>query len=334
MNTVREITADDFGKWDDFLRKSPQGSIFHTIAWNQMLVETDPRLAGFLPLANFDKDGNILAGLVIPYRLVAGRKVADRPTFGYGGPVLADSLRYTERHHAYSSHTAVVGLLEALESDFDFVRFWNAPDIWDVRSYMFQLWKLRAVYTHQWTCAPIDEAWARIKPEWQSLIRTREQSDQLKVDESGQYDAVYISLASRGKDALAPEVIQKRLQWLRSTGNGQLYVLGNASGRALAMTLAILSRENESVYLWHTVSEGNASQVLPALFWQLYASLAGNFKRIDLGPSDGIAISQLKDALGCNLLPTFLASYCGGGQGTSRRKGESKLEGESPVGGE
>jgi hypothetical protein len=49
MNVVRQLTPDEYETWNELVLRSPEGSLFQTIAWNQMLCETDPQMEGFFP---------------------------------------------------------------------------------------------------------------------------------------------------------------------------------------------------------------------------------------------------------------------------------------------
>src|SRR5512145_2801875 len=114
MNTVRQLTQEEYEKWDEFVARSPQGSLFQTIGWNQMMCETDSQLEGFLSLVSFDEKGVMQAGIIICYRRISGKKVVDLPMFGYVSPILAAELDYADRQHTYRNYSILAELVKRL----------------------------------------------------------------------------------------------------------------------------------------------------------------------------------------------------------------------------
>ncbi|GEM_PF-2445145 len=314
MYTVRELKPDEGEKWDAFIAKSPQGSLFHRLEWNRMLVETDPHLDGFLPLVCVDKNDQFLAGLTIPYRLDSSRRLACPPFFGYVTSLLADSLRYVERRHTYASYSALVDLANGLAARIESACLRNSPDFWDIRAFMFLEWKIQTVYTHELTFA--DNAWEKVSPDLQKIIQAGQGKYSLKPAVSDEFDETF---AARNLQIEAG-VLKPRLAWMRTTETGRLFALTDPQGRPVALTLAVLSQPDRRAYLWGTACvEGDDSTILPVLFWQVCAALAADYPRLDLGYSANIQLSQAKDRLGGRLLPTFVTSYSAGSKKPSGR---------------
>jgi hypothetical protein len=305
MYTVRELQSDEHEKWNAFLAKSPQGSLFHTLEWNQMLVDTDPQTSGFLPLLCVDKNDAILAALTVPYRLDSDRRIADRPFFGYTTPLLADSLRYADRHHTYASYSALVDLTKSLVKQIGLLQLQNSPDIWDIRSYMFNAWKIDTVYTHELSLA--EDLWQKIDAALQTSILQNEEKYSLHADSTGKWDEAF----AKYHPQIHAEILKKRLAWMRATGTGRLFALTDSQNHPLAFTLAMLSQPDQRTYLWGTfcMDAKTESDILPALFWQVCATLKSDCPRLDLGYSANIQVSQIKDKLGGRLLPAFITSY-------------------------
>lgn len=91
----------------------------------------------------------------------------------------------------------------------------------------------------------------------------------------------------------------------------KLVTVTDKSGTELAIALFALSRENRTIYLCKIIPlvKGIEGDILPSLIWQSYLSFGAGFERMDLGNSTNMSISKIKDRLGCNLTPTFIAKY-------------------------
>jgi hypothetical protein len=304
MNIVRQLTPDEYETWNEFVRRSPEGSLFQTIAWNQMLCETDPHLGGFLPLVSLDDKG-IQAGIIVCYRNSSGKKISDLPLFGYVSPILSSALNYADRQHTYGNYLILTDLLKKLKEEIEYVRLENSPEIWDIRSYSFQSWNIETTYTHILKQTDLTEAWKRIDPEVQKAIDSAEQKFTFREDEKYEYLQRFVKLSGGG------EVLQKRIDWLRSRGLCRLYVVADRTATMLGMTLTILSRENSTVYLWGSMCDGSKleNEVFPYLFWKSYEELADEFPCMDLGGSGKFSVGLIKDKLGCEPTPRFITTH-------------------------
>jgi hypothetical protein len=305
MYTVRELKPDEHEKWNAFLARSPQGTLFHRLDWNQMLVETDPQTDDFLPLICVDKEDKILAALTVPYRIASNRRLAGSPFFGFSTPMLADSLRYAERHHTFASYSALVDLTKALVEHIPTVRLQNSPDIWDIRAYMFNAWKTGTVYTH--VLVHTEDGWQNVDPDLQTNIQRLDGKLCLEIAADEKWDDIFAAQNPQ----INAEVLKKRLAWMRHTGTGRLFALTNSLGQPVSFTLAMLSQPDGRAYLWGStcLDAKTELQIMPCLFWQVCASLATEYSQVDLGYSSTIQVSQIKDKLGGRLLPTFVTSY-------------------------
>lgn len=319
MYNVRELKPNEHEKWNAFLANSAQGTLFHRLDWNQMLVDTDPQTDGFTALACMDKNEDLVAALTIPHRLASSQRSAGSQFFGYVTPLLADSLRYAERHHTYSGYSALADLTKGLAEQIGNVRLNNSPDIWDTRSFMFNAWQIETIYTHEWFHT--DDAWGKVSPGLRSVIQQGEKKFTLQVSADEKWDNLFASRNPR----IDSTVLKKRLAWMRGNGTGCLYALTDSQNQPAAFTLAMLSQPDRRAYLWGTAcTDAKAeSETLSVLLWQVCAALASDYPRVDLGYSANIQVSQVKDKLGGRLLPTFITSCSKEGKsGKSQQDGE------------
>jgi hypothetical protein len=194
-----------------------------------------------------------------------------------------------------------VDLTKELVERISAVRIHNSPNIWDIRSYMFNQWKIKTVYIHEFHCT--EDAWGRVSPDLQPILQQGAEKFSLQVSADEKWDSLF---AARNPQ-LDAAVLKKRLAWMRANGTGRLYALTDPQGQPVAFTLAMLSQPDGRAYLWGTSSpDANTEAVL---LWKVCSALAVDFPRVDLGYSANIQTSQMKDKLGGRLLPTFVTSY-------------------------
>lgn len=303
MNIIRQLDPDEYETWNRFVASSPQGSLFHTIEWNQMMRETDPQMGGVLPLVSLGDKG-IQAGIIVCYHGLSEKRMVDPPMFGYTSPILAPDSNYADRQHTYRNYSILADLLKKLMSEVDHVRLANSPDIWDTRPYTFQSWEVETAYTHIWERTSLIEAWNGIDLELQKNLHTAEQKFVFEAGTEEHFQQ-FIKLAG-GRD-----VLQKRIDWLRKRDLCRLFLVNDQQRSKSGMTLAILSRENRTAYLWgSTCNDMNSgNEILPYLFWKSYEALAEEFPRMDLGESGKSNVGLMKDKLGCEPVPRFITTY-------------------------
>jgi hypothetical protein len=207
--------------------------------------------------------------------------------------------------HTYGNYLILTDLLKKLEQEIEYARLENSPEIWDIRSYKFQSWNIETTYTHILKQTDLTEAWKRIDPEVQKAIDSAEQKFTFREDKKYEYLQRFVKLSGGG------EVLQKRIDWLRSRGLCRLYVVTDGMDMKVGMTLAILSRENRTAYLWGSVCDDPKleNEILPYLFWKSYGVLAEEFPRMDLGGSDKYSVGLIKDKLGCEPTPRFITTH-------------------------
>lgn len=314
MPLVRQLNADEYQAWDKFVTDSPQAGLFQTIKWAQFLCETDEQGLMFLPLASIEDD-KFSGGIVVCYRKGHGSTIVDPPLFGYNGPALAPALDRPDRDHTYSVYSVLAGLLNGLEEKIESITLVNQPEIWDTRAFMFQSWHTDTAYTHIWHCPDRDEAWKQIQPDIQKSIRASQNSLTFKAVDDEIHIQKFIELIVQqrpitGMQKIQPAVFHKRIKRMQAEDNGRLYTLTDSSGRDIGMALIILSRENQTAYLWDAVcaEPEREADLLPYLYHQIYSSLADRFSRLDLGQSRQYAIGEIKDQLGCELTPIFITT--------------------------
>jgi FemAB-related protein (PEP-CTERM system-associated) len=88
--TARVLTAGDEQAWDSFIRSSTDGTIFHTVAWKQVVQEVFHHVPRYLLAANGDDIKGVLP-LFEVRGLLTGRVLVSTPYAVYGGLCTSNS---------------------------------------------------------------------------------------------------------------------------------------------------------------------------------------------------------------------------------------------------
>jgi len=310
MRVIQKLTPDLYEKWHKFVICSPQAGLFQTVDWIAMLGETEAQEAHCLPLVCLE-DSEILGGIMVRYRNLSGKKNADLPAFGYSGPAFSPGLYNPERRHTHKIYAVLSDLLKALTEQVDYIVLDNQPEIWDARAYKFQSWRIDVSFVHIWSAAGPQEIWKRISPELQQLIQAAGQHLSFRSTLEPIDIQKFSELASSSTGDLSCDVLRQRIEWMVSKDCSRLYLVSDKTGETWGMALVILSRENQTAYLWDVVSfkPEQESTILPYIYFQSYSALSDEFCRLDLGKSRSHLVNEIKDNLGCELTPVFRTRY-------------------------
>jgi hypothetical protein len=308
------LTKEEFPAWDKLVASSPQAGLFHTTAWNQMLCETAPQGQEWTQLVCENK-GTILGGIALHYWRLAGKIQAPVPLFGYNGPVLDNTLHYEEQYKTIPGYETIQELIKGIANVSDFIAVRNQPEIWDVRAYFYNRWKIETRYTHILSCKKEKEAWSRIDAAFQEKISNSQYS--ISADTKDAQIQEFSLHASKKADPACPpqetrmEVLKKRIYWMKEREISKLVTLIDKNGTEAAIALFILSRQNWTIYLDQIFPRGKnlESDVLPHLIWHSFSLFGEKFEYMDLGISADMSISKLKDKLGGKLAPIHITRY-------------------------
>ena len=307
MQTItRKLSKEELAVWDELVASSPQASIFHSTDWNQMLHETAPEKQEWTQLI-CEKDGVFLGGIILHYPYSGLKRQAVIPLFGYNGPILSASINYQEPYKTVPGYEIILELLKNVKGLTNRITIKNQPEIWDIRAYAYNGWKVETNYTHILACSNPENIWKKMDSTLQEQITNNQYSiktdiTDIQIRKFSQHAATHTSQA---------EVFEKRIHWMKEKELCRLVTLIDQNGKELAIALFILSKENRTIYTWKVIclTERTERDILPSLIWQSYLSFGSAFERMDLGISPNMAVSNVKGSMGSALIPTYIAKY-------------------------
>jgi len=135
------LPSHRYAEWDEFVRRSPHGSIFHTSWWLQAV--------GW-PLQIMvaeDASGRLLAGMPLPQAKFAGlRMFYTPPLTPYVGPIFDLSISPSPRVQLEMMRTLGEQLAGALP-EYDGLSYWVAPPGPDLQGFLWAGFRVELGYT-------------------------------------------------------------------------------------------------------------------------------------------------------------------------------------------
>jgi hypothetical protein len=308
--TIRKLGKDELKVWDEFVNASPQANLFHTAMWNQMISETDQD--GSSPeYIVYEKEGVILGG--IP--LIFSKGKADAPIAGYNGPLFSPVVNYEQPYKTSSGYEICSGLLKNVCSYSNVITIKNHPEIWDVRPFAFLGWNIRTTYTHVLRGNGQNMVWDKFNEALKEKITESQYSITANCtdDHINKYCSFFIRarktpLFARSKEA---ELLKSRIQRLLVKGIGKMVLLTGKNGDEIGLVLLLFSIQNSTIYAGKIIhlSKGTISDIIPSLSWNIDQTFGEKFNRLDLGESETMEISTVKDEVGGTLTPFFITGF-------------------------
>jgi len=146
---VVELTPSERDKWNELVRSSPQGTVFHRWEWLNAVSEAR---AAAIKIIGVYKGGVLIGGCAfavvkMPFLKLAYSPAPNSLTY-YGGLVLRESstrhVRKVERLYKQVTN-AVVDWFEA--QGFNWVQLVNFPSLVDTRFFQWRGWRVGVRYT-------------------------------------------------------------------------------------------------------------------------------------------------------------------------------------------
>jgi hypothetical protein len=296
-----------WAEWDGFVAGSPDGSIYSTTAYLDLLCG----VAGgrFRVLAV--RRGDELAGGVALYERQSrfGRFVAPRLLLYYNGVVLK---RYDSKYPSQQTARDVetLGLL-AQELDgagYGRVELRSRHTLTDVRPLLARGWAAQPSYSYVVPLGDGPALWARIEQNLRRLITRCETRDGLRLSDDDDFEAFYrlheIALGRRDVAPYLPrEAFAGYVARLRAVGLARLFQARLPDGRVAATQLVLLGAHPVT----HTVSaagdpEFNKLGAQAFLRWKVFETLtAMGYRGNDLTDATLNPVTHFKAQLGGDL---------------------------------
>lgn len=318
MSTVRELEGSDYETWNRLIANSPHGNVFLRAEWLEMLCDTDPDLH-VLMLGYFDRTEQLTGGQAVTYVEKWGMRITTDFEFFYSGPVLAP-LDHRGQAHQASKHIKIASALaEGLTAHLAHIDVEAHPSFQDVRPFLYAGWEVEPIYTHVWRMHDTEHPWREMNREKRREIRRANEQFAYAVENNDEALDGFLQLYSQmmRKFSWHPSVgwqrtFRQRFYWMQERDGCRLYTARTADAELAAGLVVLLSRDDETTYLWR---QGSADAylragVVPALYWHVACDLAPELPNVNFGGSPTASLSRFKDYIGAEAALHFRLRRC------------------------
>lgn len=274
--TIDTLTPDHYPIWDSFVESSPQGSIFQTSGWIEIITKQfhlEPRIIAV-------KEGeDIIGGVVLYYKRRFGIPIAARPPLtSYNGILHGpDHERKPQKKQTDEAETTGL-LLQRIQGEVRFAQFSLSPATVDVRPFQWHGWKTEVQFTYHNSLTDLPKAWESLSQSVRRKInRAREKT--LTISEAGDLDTLLtLQEQSYARSALHPVVTREQFRIICSVllqkGMIKIYSISDAERVVHSSRVIILA--GQTAYDWiagsnQATMDENGTHLL---LWEIFERLS------------------------------------------------------------
>lgn len=274
--SVVTLPAESYSEWDSFVASSPEGTIFQTSGW----IDIVSRQFHLRPRIIAVKDGDEIAGGVVLYhKRKIGIPVAARPPLtSYNGILHAPDHERKQQKRQSDEADITRLLLQKIEEEVRFAQFSLSPSIGDVRPYQWRGWNTGVQFTYRNSLDDIPKAWEILSQSVRRKInRAREKS--FVITEEGDLETLLtLQEQSYARSGLLPVMGRGQFSLLCSTliskGFVKIYSIGDSTGTVHSSRAVVIA--GNAAFDWiagsnPAVMEENGTHLL---MWEIFERLA------------------------------------------------------------
>jgi hypothetical protein len=301
---VRLVREDEWGTWNEFVKASPQGTMFHTTRW----LSTSG-----LPFHIYGcfKDDVLVGGMVV--------EVLDRRTAGhshhcpYLGVVLPPPFPKYLTTLTYHKNITIA-LANHVKGRFQMINCRMGPEMPDVQPFIWARYSTSVRYTYRIDTRDLDQAWRNMEDKRRNDIRKAER-DGITVDPAGTMDEVLslaeITFERQGEEAGFKDLAARREKALRPENQCRCFVARNKAGSPVAGVFLVWD-DKAAYYLVGGYDTDRAHRGAGALaIWEAvrYTGTNLGLQRFDFTGSTIRPIERFFRDFGGILTPTYVVDF-------------------------
>lgn len=239
---IRELAGAELYAWDTLVAGSAQGTVFHTSDW---LVKNASLQGQDLILLGCYEGGELVGGCPLYLsRLYGHLQVASSTTAmtPYGGVMIAEAEHAKQRRRERHAHRVITALLEYIaKQKFDHVNLINAPDLIDIRPFIWKGWNPVVYYTY---ILPLHGDILKIvsKDARQNIRKAQKQgiSSTRRFDPNVFWDLMVRTFEKKGEQ---PPISEKHLTgmlaMIKEARAGEMRIASTSSGEIVAAEVTV-----------------------------------------------------------------------------------------------
>ncbi len=298
---VETLPSDNYPLWDSFVDSSPQGSIFQTSTW----IEIISNQFHLRPRIIVVKEGNEIAGgVVLYYKKKIGIPVAARPPLtSYNGIIhTAGHDRKPQKKQADEAEVTEL-LLQEIKKEVRFAQFSLSPAIVDVRPFQWNGWKAEVQFTYRNSLDDLSKAWDALSQSVRRKInRAREKSP--TISEMGDLETLLtLQEQSYARSALRPIMGREKFRAvcsaLLSKGILKIYSISDSTGVVHSSRAVVIAGQTAFDWIAGSNPATMEENGMHLLVWEIFERLSrSGIVRFDFLGANTPSIVEFKRSFG------------------------------------
>jgi len=305
---VKELKKDEYELWDELVKNSPQGTVFHSSDW---LTICSRSLNKKLKIYGCFKNGQLVGGCSLyiynsKFFKIASSIIEMTP---YGGVVLAQSPSSKVREQEQTYSHIIKSLCNAFDNEhFDHIQLVNSPDFIDVRPFIWNGWNGRILYAYYLNLdTDIEKSISKnVRRSIKKAIKNNITVEK-STDTSLFYDLFSMTFMRQNlKPPVTKDFFEQTMKVLYSKQLGEMWIAKMPSGEAVSAEIVMF--DNKRAYRWSAASHtdfrdtGATSLLLYEIFQDLKKR---RFKEINLMAANTPHLAKFISSFNPKLVPYY-----------------------------
>jgi len=310
-----ELSPAEFAEWDEFVQRSPQGTVFAKSFWLEAFERWTPGNKARVFVVR-GGDGAIQAGVPLFVQRVGHRQSVEVPPLtAYTSLLLAPRTRKDENREAEWETKTIDQLLAELRGcTCDRIRLLHAPSLTDVRGFTWQGWDATPRYTYVRSLDSADFVGGLSKNHSKNFRKAARAgyTVSLAEDLAQRLDAFLVMFEHSYKTvpaAYVPHCQLVRALCQAGTGKGTalLYEAADARGEVQAARIVWLScRQQVMDWAAATTNVGRDDGATAFLITKMFEDLRSRgYREFDFCGANTRSIAQFKAGFNATLVPYY-----------------------------
>jgi hypothetical protein len=303
--TVKRI--EDTSLWDDFVKTSPQGTVFSTSQWLNTVKSVQGGESGVVGVW---KDDQLVAGVSCIHVSRGPFKKATSPVLTpYGGIIYRPDPGKRPSEAESFNMSCAEQLISYFSTRYHHVFLVHAPELKDIRPFTWAGWCEKVHYTYIMDITDIERLWDLIERKVRTVIRNAESSLELggPVDKEHFTELYKRIYRDRGLNPpISPDMVSAMLQRIINTNLAEMRTVRDKYGQIISAM--VLVYDAQCVYAWisGSIPGENASGAFSLLFWDAVKRHSGIRDRFDMVGANIPTISFFKKRFAGTLTPYYV----------------------------
>lgn len=310
---LESLEGNQLKIWDDFVDRSPQGSIYHKAFWLNCVADL---IGGGIRILGVFEGNNLVGGLGLCYKESLFGKVC-MPYYARYNGILLSAPESQQPYLVISNQLLICQLLvEGLQKlRFRRITLYNSPQLKDVRANQWANWRIDAAYTIEIPISDLPKLRASIgKSVFKQARRSEEMGIQVSIgDDFDAYYKLLIMTFQRRNRPLPKARHQMRTlyEMARELGHAKMYFAKLPNGQPISARIVLFSN-HMTAHGWESASNPSFHHTGVAYFlmWETIKDLSNDgFQFLDLNGANIPGIANFKSKFGGSLEHYFVTVY-------------------------